>query len=39
MNSMLKSRIDFVPIVKPMHLIVRVCGRRKVKREERRAMV
>ena len=39
MNSLLKSRIDFVPIVKPMHLITRVCGRRKINRIEKMAMI
>lgn len=39
MNLRLKNRIDFVPIVRPKHLIIRVCARRKINRAEMNAMV
>ncbi len=39
MNVLLKNRIDFVPIVKPKHLAIRVCARRKIARSETRAMI
>jgi hypothetical protein len=39
MNVRLRNRIDFVPMVKPMHLIIRVCGRRRIRRNEERAMI
>ena len=39
MNSVLKGKIDFVPIVKPKHLIMRVCARRKIRKLEELAMV
>ncbi len=32
MNVVLKGRIDFVPIVKPKHLIIRVCARRRIRK-------
>ena len=39
MNAVLKGRIDFVPIVKPKHLIIRVCARRRIRKAEELAMV
>ena len=39
MNTRLKGKMDFIPIVKAMHLIIRVCGRRRIPRAERRAMI
>jgi len=39
MNAVLKGRIDFVPIVKPKHLIMRVCARRKIRKFEELAMI
>lgn len=39
MNIVLKFKIDFVPIMKPKHVIIRVCRKRKIKMEEERAMI
>lgn len=39
MNNILKFKIDFVPIMKPKHVIIRVCRRRKIRHEEEKAMI
>ena len=39
MNILLKFRIDFVPIMRPKHVIIRVCRRRRIRMEEERAMI
>jgi hypothetical protein len=39
MNIVLKFKIDFVPVMKPKHVIIRVCRKRKIRHEEERAMV
>lgn len=39
MNQLLKFKIDFVPIVKPKHIIIRVCKRRKIAMEQQKAMI
>jgi hypothetical protein len=39
MNILLKFKIDFVPIMRPRHVIIRVCRRRRIRLEEERAMI
>lgn len=35
----IKFKIDFVPIMRPKHVIIRVCKRRKIRMQEEKAMI
>lgn len=39
MNIALKFKIDFVPIMRPKHVIIRVCRRRRIRNDEEKAMI
>lgn len=39
MTNVLKFKIDFVPVMKPPHVIIRVCRKRKIRHEEEKAMI